>query len=155
MRREPVDLDTAVECRARYNGQAIACADIGLSSERHARAECRQERELRVCVVERRSAQANADIGRDALTDQADIVGVEDVVAVGGEDVRVVVRVEAKILEVLVVCVVEGEVVNAPSGSNSQWLKVTGLGPSGYASAAFVAVGDDLRNKKIPTCPPV
>jgi len=56
---------------------------------------------------------------------------------------------------VLVVCVVEGEVVNAPSGSNSQWLKVTGLGPSGYASAAFVAVGDDLRNKKIQTCPPV
>lgn len=55
---------------------------------------------------------------------------------------------------VLVICVVEGEVVNAPSGSNSQWLKVTGLGPSGYASAAFVAVGDDLRNKKIPTCPP-
>lgn len=56
---------------------------------------------------------------------------------------------------VLVVCVVEGEVVNAPSGANAQWLKVTGLGPSGYASAAFVAVGDDLRNQKIPTCPPV
>jgi hypothetical protein len=55
---------------------------------------------------------------------------------------------------VLVICVVEGEIVNAPSGPNSQWLKVTGLGPSGYASAAFVAVGDDLRNKKIPTCPP-
>jgi uncharacterized protein YraI len=54
---------------------------------------------------------------------------------------------------VLVICVVEGEPVNAPSGTNSQWLKVTGLGPSGYVSSAFVTVGDDLRNAKIPTCP--
>jgi len=55
---------------------------------------------------------------------------------------------------VLVICVIEGEPVNAPSGTNSQWLKVTGLGPSGYVSSAFVAVGDDLRSKKIPACPP-
>ncbi len=54
---------------------------------------------------------------------------------------------------VLVVCVIEGEPVNAPNGTNSQWLKVTGLGPSGYVSSAFVAVGDDLRNNKIPACP--
>ncbi len=54
---------------------------------------------------------------------------------------------------VLVICVVEGEPVNAPTGTNSQWLKITGLGPSGYVSSAFVAVGDDLRNAKIPTCP--
>jgi hypothetical protein len=54
---------------------------------------------------------------------------------------------------VVVLCVTEGEPVNAPSGTNSQWLKVTGLGPSGYVSAAFVAVGDDLRSNKIPACP--
>ena len=53
----------------------------------------------------------------------------------------------------LVVCVIEGDRSNAPSGTNSQWLKVTGLGPSGYVSSAFVAVGDDLRNNKIPACP--
>ena len=55
--------------------------------------------------------------------------------------------------DVIVACVVEGELVNAPSGPNSHWLKVTGPGPVGYVSAAFVAVGDDLRAQKIPTCP--
>jgi len=55
--------------------------------------------------------------------------------------------------DVTVVCVVEGELVNAASGSSSQWLKVTGSWPVGYVSAAFVAVGDDLRAQKIPTCP--
>jgi uncharacterized protein YgiM (DUF1202 family) len=55
---------------------------------------------------------------------------------------------------VLVVCVVEGEPVNAPSGTNTQWLKITGLGPTGYVSSAFVTLGDDLRNGKIPACPP-
>jgi len=55
--------------------------------------------------------------------------------------------------DVTVVCVVEGESVNGPSGPNSQWLKVTGSWPVGYVSAAFVAVGDDLRAQKIPTCP--
>ena len=54
----------------------------------------------------------------------------------------------------LVVCVVEGEPVNAPSGTNTQWLKITGLGPTGYVSSAFVTLGDDLRNGKIPACPP-
>jgi Bacterial SH3 domain len=56
--------------------------------------------------------------------------------------------------DVTVTCVVEGELVNAPSGPNSQWLKITGPGPVGYVSSAFVAVGDDLRTQKIPTCPP-
>ena len=55
--------------------------------------------------------------------------------------------------DVTVACVVEGELVNAPSGPNSQWLKITGPGPVGYVSSAFVAVGDDLRSQKIPTCP--
>lgn len=55
--------------------------------------------------------------------------------------------------DVTVVCVVEGEMVNAPNGPNSQWLKVAGSWPVGYVSSAFVAVGDDLRTQKIPTCP--
>ena len=53
---------------------------------------------------------------------------------------------------ILVLCVVNGELVNAPSGPNQQWLKMTGFGPSGYVSAAFVTTGDDLRNNKIPAC---
>ncbi len=56
--------------------------------------------------------------------------------------------------DVTVECVVEGELVNAPNGPNSQWLKVTGSWPVGFVSSAFVAVGDDLRTQKIPTCPP-
>jgi hypothetical protein len=55
--------------------------------------------------------------------------------------------------DVTVVCVIEGEPVNAPSGPNSQWLRVTGSWPVGYVSSAFVAVGDDLTAKKIPPCP--
>src|SRR3954471_13041146 len=55
--------------------------------------------------------------------------------------------------DVTVVCVSEGEMVDAPSGPNSQWLKVAGAWPVGYVSSAFVAVGDDLRTQKIPTCP--
>jgi hypothetical protein len=54
--------------------------------------------------------------------------------------------------DVTVTCVVEGEVVNAPSGPNAQWLQVTGPG-AGYVSAAFVSTGEDLRTGKIPTCP--
>ena len=55
--------------------------------------------------------------------------------------------------EVTVTCVVQGEVVNAPSGPNPQWLKVTDPGAAGYVSAAFVSTGDDLRANKIPACP--
>jgi uncharacterized protein YraI len=55
--------------------------------------------------------------------------------------------------DVTAVCVVEGELVTTPTGSSSQWLKVTGSWPVGYVSSAFVAVGDDLRAQKVPTCP--
>jgi hypothetical protein len=55
--------------------------------------------------------------------------------------------------DVTVVCVIEGEPVNTPSGPNSQWLGVAGPWPTGYVSSAFVAVGDDLTAKKIPACP--
>jgi hypothetical protein len=52
-----------------------------------------------------------------------------------------------------VVCVVDGEPVNAPTGPNAQWLRITAPAPGGYVSAAFVNVGDDLNSKKIPPCP--
>jgi hypothetical protein len=52
-----------------------------------------------------------------------------------------------------VVCVVDGEPVNAPTGANAQWLRITAPAPGGYVSAAFVSVGDDLNSKKIPACP--
>jgi hypothetical protein len=55
---------------------------------------------------------------------------------------------------VTVTCVVEGEVVNAPSGPNPQWLQVTDPGAAGYVSAAFVSTGEDLRTNTIPACPP-
>jgi hypothetical protein len=55
--------------------------------------------------------------------------------------------------DVTVVCVVEAEIVNAPSGPNPQWLRVAGPWNSGYVSAAFVSVGDDLRAGEIPACP--
>jgi hypothetical protein len=55
---------------------------------------------------------------------------------------------------VTVVCVAQGEPVNGPNGANPQWLKVSAPPPGGYVSAVYVAVGDDLTNKKIPACPP-
>jgi hypothetical protein len=55
--------------------------------------------------------------------------------------------------DVTVVCVVDAEVVNAPSGPNPQWLRVAGPWNSGYVSAAFVSTGDDLRAGEIPACP--
>jgi hypothetical protein len=53
---------------------------------------------------------------------------------------------------VTVVCVANGETVNAPSGPNPQWLKVAGSWPVGYISAAYVDTGQDLTTKKIPAC---
>jgi hypothetical protein len=54
--------------------------------------------------------------------------------------------------DVTVVCVKEGEVVNAPSGPNAQWLEVAGPWTVGYVSSAYVLVGDDLRANKVPAC---
>lgn len=54
---------------------------------------------------------------------------------------------------VTVVCVVEGEAVNAATGSSTKWLKVAGSWPVGYVSAAYVVTGDDLVVGKIPACP--
>jgi hypothetical protein len=55
--------------------------------------------------------------------------------------------------DVTVTCVIEGEAVNAPSGPNSQWLKITDPGAAGYVSAAYVSTGEDLRTSTIPACP--
>jgi uncharacterized protein YraI len=54
---------------------------------------------------------------------------------------------------VLVVCVAQGQPVNGPNGPDPQWLKITGIGPTGYVTSIYVATGDDLRNGKIPACP--
>jgi uncharacterized protein YraI len=54
---------------------------------------------------------------------------------------------------VLVVCVAQGQPVNGPNGPDPQWLKITGIGPTGYVTSIYVATGDDLHNGKIPACP--
>jgi hypothetical protein len=54
---------------------------------------------------------------------------------------------------VLVVCVAQGQPVAGPNGPDPQWLKITGIGPTGYITSIYVATGDDLHNGKIPACP--
>jgi hypothetical protein len=54
---------------------------------------------------------------------------------------------------VFVSCVVEGQPVDAPTGPVTKWLRLTGFGPAGYLTVAYVDVGDDLNVEgKIPTC---
>jgi uncharacterized protein YraI len=56
--------------------------------------------------------------------------------------------------DLTVLCVVDGETVTAASGKvTNQWLKVAGLWPVGYVSAAYVSTGEDLTTQKIPACP--
>jgi hypothetical protein len=56
--------------------------------------------------------------------------------------------------DLTVLCVVNGETVTTASGKvTNQWLKVAGLWPVGYVSAAFVSTGEDLTTQKIPACP--
>jgi uncharacterized protein YraI len=55
--------------------------------------------------------------------------------------------------EVFVSCVVDGQPVDAPTGPVTKWLRLTGFGPVGYLTVAYVDVGDDLNVAgKIPTC---
>lgn len=54
---------------------------------------------------------------------------------------------------VTAVCVAQGQPVDTPSGSNSQWLKVAGSWPVGYVSAGYVTASADLSANKIPACP--
>jgi hypothetical protein len=54
---------------------------------------------------------------------------------------------------VFVSCVVDGEPVDAPTGPVTKWLRLTGFGPVGYLTVAYVDVGDDLSVEgKIPVC---
>jgi hypothetical protein len=54
---------------------------------------------------------------------------------------------------VFVSCVVDGQPVDAPTGPVTKWLRLTGFGPVGYLTVAYVDVGDDLNVEgKIPTC---
>jgi uncharacterized protein YraI len=55
--------------------------------------------------------------------------------------------------QVFVSCVIEGQPVDAPSGPTTKWLRLTGFGPAGYLTVAYVDVGDDLNVPgKIPPC---
>jgi hypothetical protein len=55
--------------------------------------------------------------------------------------------------QVFVSCVVDGQPVDAPSGPVTKWLRLTGFGPVGYLTVAYVDVGDDLNVPgKIPAC---
>ena len=55
--------------------------------------------------------------------------------------------------QVFVSCVIDGQPVDAPSGPTTKWLRLTGFGPAGYLTVAYVDVGDDLNVPgKIPPC---
>jgi hypothetical protein len=55
--------------------------------------------------------------------------------------------------QVFVSCVIDGQPVDAPSGATTKWLRLTGFGPAGYLTVAYVDVGDDLNVPgKIPLC---
>jgi uncharacterized protein YraI len=47
--------------------------------------------------------------------------------------------------QVFVSCVVEGQPVDAPTGPVTKWVRLTGFGPVGYLTVAYVDVGDDLN----------
>jgi hypothetical protein len=50
-------------------------------------------------------------------------------------------------------CVIEGAPVQGPSGPVTKWLHLTGFGPVGYLTVAYVDTGDDLNVAgKIPAC---
>jgi hypothetical protein len=55
--------------------------------------------------------------------------------------------------QVFVSCVIDGQPVDAPSGPITKWLRLTGFGPAGYLTVAYVDVGNDLNVPgKIPPC---
>jgi hypothetical protein len=55
--------------------------------------------------------------------------------------------------QVFVSCVIDGQPVDGPSGPITKWLRLTGFGPAGYLTLAYVDVGDDLNVPgKIPPC---
>ena len=55
--------------------------------------------------------------------------------------------------QVFVCCVIDGQPVDGPSGPITKWLRLTGFGPVGYLTVAYVDVGDDLNVAgKIPPC---
>jgi uncharacterized protein YraI len=54
---------------------------------------------------------------------------------------------------VFVSCVIDGQSVDGPSGPITKWLRLTGFGPAGYLTLAYVDVGDDLNVPgRIPPC---
>ena len=55
--------------------------------------------------------------------------------------------------EVLVVCVIDGEIVNGPNGPTPKWVRVTAGAVSGYVTSQYVAIGAVINNPLvIPVC---
>jgi uncharacterized protein YraI len=55
--------------------------------------------------------------------------------------------------QVFASCVTEGAPVDGPTGQVTKWLRLTGFGPIGYLTVAYVDTGDDLNVAgKIPVC---
>jgi len=57
--------------------------------------------------------------------------------------------------KITVECRIQGQDVTGSNGSTDQWLRVTLLTGSGYASALYVDTGDDIEDtSRIGICPP-
>jgi uncharacterized protein YgiM (DUF1202 family) len=55
--------------------------------------------------------------------------------------------------DVLVNCVIEGQVVSSPNGSTSQWLQVTSGTMRGYVASQYVAIGAAITDRSVvPVC---
>jgi hypothetical protein len=58
--------------------------------------------------------------------------------------------------EVLVICQIDGQVVNGPNGQSNKWLYVDHNGIKGYVTAQYVAIGAALNDPKVTAvCPPL
>jgi uncharacterized protein YgiM (DUF1202 family) len=59
-------------------------------------------------------------------------------------------------VEVLVICQIDGQVVNGPNGPSKKWLYVDHNGIKGYITAQYVAIGAALDDPKVTAvCPPL
>jgi uncharacterized protein YraI len=58
--------------------------------------------------------------------------------------------------KVLVVCVIDGQTIDGPSGPTSKWVRITGAPLVGYVTGQYVATGAAIDDRSIiPVCPRV
>jgi hypothetical protein len=58
--------------------------------------------------------------------------------------------------EVMVVCTVEGEAVNGPSGPTTKWVRITSASVGGYVTAQYVAIGPAIDDRAVVAlCPSI